>query len=87
MRMREYARNSVTVKEPVLVNAYMKEMEYLCSLDMDKLMAGFRETAGIPKKADKYTGGWEDKDYAGHTLGHYMTALAQVYAKEQSAEI
>jgi len=87
MRMREYARNSVTVKEPVLVNAYMKEKEYLCSLDMDKLMAGFRETAGIPKKADKYTGGWEDKDYAGHTLGHYMTALAQVYAKEQSAEI
>lgn len=87
MRMREYARHMVSVTDPFIVNAYMKEKEYLCSLDMDKLMAGFRETAGIPKRADKYTGGWEDKDYAGHTLGHYMTALAQVYAKEKSGEI
>jgi len=87
MRMREYARHSVTVTEPVLVNAYMKEKEYLCSLDMDKLLAGFRETAGLTKRADKYPGGWEDEEYSGHTLGHYMVALARIYAKEKSGDI
>ncbi len=87
MRIREFARHSVTVTEPIIVNAYMKEKEYLCSLDVDKLLAGFRETAGLPKKADKYSGGWENGEYCGHTLGHYMVALAQVYAKEKSGEI
>ena len=87
MRIREFARHSVTVTEPIIVNAYMKEKEYLCSLDADKLLAGFRETAGLPKKADKYSDGWENEEYCGHTLGHYMVALAQVYAKEKSGEI
>ncbi len=87
MRMREYVRHSVSVTEPVFVNAYTKEKEYLRSLDVDKLLAGFREVAGLPRRADKYSGGWEDKDYSGHTLGHYMVALAQVYAREKSGEI
>ena len=87
MQTREYAKNSVTVTEPVIVNAYMKEKEYLCSLDMDKLLAGFREIAGIPKRADRYPRGWEHTEFSGHTLGHYMVALAQVYAKEKSGEI
>lgn len=87
MRICEYARHAVTVTEPTIVNAYMKEKEYLCSIDMDKLMAGFREAAGLPRRADKYPGGWENEEYAGHTLGHYMVALAQVYAKEKSGEI
>lgn len=87
MRIREYARNAVTLTEPVFVNAYMKEKEYLCSLDIDKLLAGFREIAGIPKRADRYPRGWEHTEFSGHTLGHYLVALAQVYAKEKSGEI
>jgi len=87
MRIREFARHSVKVTEPLVVNAYVKEREYLCSLDTDKLLAGFRETAGIPNDAEKYSGGWENEEYCGHTLGHYMVALAQIYAKERSGEI
>lgn len=87
MKIRKFAHHAVTVTDPIIENAYMKEKEYLCSLDMDKLLAGFRETSGIPKRADKYSGGWEDEEYCGHTLGHYMVAMAQIYAKEKSAEI
>lgn len=87
MRVREFTQDAVTVTEPIIVNAYMKEREYLCSLDMDKLLAGFRETAGIPKRAERYPRGWEQTEFSGHTLGHYMVALAQVYAKEKSGEI
>ena len=76
MQIREFARHSVTVTEATIVNAYTKEREYLCSFDMDKLMAGFRETAGIPKRTDRYPRGWENTEFTGHTLGHYMVALA-----------
>lgn len=87
MRIREFARHSVKVTEPLIVNSYVKEKEYLCSLDMDKLLAGFRESTGIPNQAGKYSGGWENEEYCGHTLGHYMVALAQIFAKEKSGEI
>ncbi len=87
MRIREFARHSITVTEPIILNAYMKEREYLCSLDMDKLLAGFRETAGLPMRTERYSKGWEYTELSGHTLGHYLVALAQVYAKEKSVDI
>ena len=87
MRIREFARHSVTVTEPAIVNAYIKEREYLCSLDTDMLLAGFRETAGLPEPGERYSGGWENTELSGHTLGHYLVALAQVYAKEKSGDV
>ncbi len=58
-------------------------------LDEDRLLAGFRETAGVivhmsaeelsrfMKGKTRYGGGWENGLIGGHTLGHYLTALAQ----------
>lgn len=80
MLIRNFALDTVELCEPVLENAFRKEQEYLRSIDCDRLLAGFRETAGLEKKADRYPGGWEDAEIAGHTLGHYMTALSQLYA-------
>lgn len=48
---------------------------YLLSLEPDRLLAGFRTNAGLEPRAAKY-GGWEARGLAGHTLGHYLTALA-----------
>ena len=61
-------------------NAFDKEIAYLLSFDTDKLLAGFRETAGLDMKgAVRYTG-WEDDLIGGHCVGHYLTAVAQAYA-------
>jgi len=49
--------------------------EYLLSLDPDRLLNGFRANAGLEPRAPKY-GGWESRGLAGHTLGHYLTALS-----------
>ena len=75
MLIRNFSLNTVELCEPVLENAFRKEQEYLRSIDPDRLLAGFRETAGLDKKAERYPGGWEDAEIAGHTLGHYLTAL------------
>ncbi len=87
MLIRNFALNTVEITEPVLENAFCKEQEYLRSLDSDRLLAGFRETAGLDKKAERYPGGWEDAEIAGHTLGHYMTALAQLKAATGAQDI
>jgi DUF1680 family protein len=53
--------------------------QYLLSLDADHLLSWFRKNAGLQPKAPVY-GGWESLGVAGHSLGHYLSALAQCYA-------
>ena len=78
--IRDFKLNEVELKDSYLQNAFLLEQEYLLSLDADRLLAGFYEVAGKTPKGKRYPGGWEDQDIAGHTMGHYLTALAQVVA-------
>ena len=70
----------VVLTDDYFENAFDKEIAYLLSFDTDKLLAGFRETAGLDMKgAVRYTG-WEDDLIGGHSVGHYLSAVAQAYA-------
>lgn len=60
------------------VNAFAKELDYLRSYDLDRLLAGFRTNRGLAPKAEIYPG-WENTEIRGHTLGHFLTALSQAY--------
>ena len=80
MIIRDFKLNEVELNDAYLSNAFRLEQDYLLNLEADRLLAGFYEIAGKPAKAKRYTGGWEDQEIAGHTMGHYVTALAQVYA-------
>ncbi|QSX33306.1 glycoside hydrolase family 127 protein [Shewanella avicenniae] len=53
---------------------------YLFQLEPDRLLHNFRLFAGLTAKGEVY-GGWESDTIAGHTLGHYMSALALLYAQ------
>lgn len=75
-----YDLNQVDVTDAYLTNAENKDIEYLLSLDADRLLAGFRETAGIDMKGKKRYAGWENMLIGGHTMGHYLTAVAQAVA-------
>lgn len=74
-----YTLGQVKVTDPYLDNALNKDIAYLKSLDTERLLAGFYETAGLEMKKMRY-GGWENMLIGGHTLGHYLTAAAQGYA-------
>ena len=52
---------------------------FLMQIDPDRLLVGFREQAGLPARCTRY-GGWESRDIAGHSLGHYLSALSYLYA-------
>ncbi len=77
-QLQEFDMEQVNITDPYYVNAFNKEVTYLRKLDSDRLVAGFREVAGLPKKADKY-GSWESSMIQGHTLGHYLSAIAKAY--------
>src|SRR5438094_9833404 len=55
------------------------DTRYLLVIEPDRLLADFREHAGLPAKGQRY-GGWESSGLAGHTLGHYLSACCMHYA-------
>lgn len=63
-----------------------KDIEYLLSLDADRLLAPYYKEAGLPPKAENY-GNWENTGLDGHIGGHYLSALAYMYAATGNAEI
>ena len=75
-----YGLQNVDVTDEYLTNAEDKDIKYLLSLDSDKLLAGFRETAGLDMKGATRYDGWENSLIGGHTMGHYLTAVAQAVA-------
>ena len=78
--LRAFDMGEVTVLDGYCVNALEKEIRYLTSFDPDRLLAGFRETAGLDTKNAVRYGGWEKMLIGGHTMGHYLSAMAQAYA-------
>lgn len=51
--------------------------EYLHYLQADRLLAPLYEAIGLEPKAKRY-GGWESMEIAGHSLGHFLSASAQM---------
>ncbi|WP_151737621.1 beta-L-arabinofuranosidase domain-containing protein [Paenibacillus tengchongensis] len=84
--IKDFRMDQVQVSDPYFGNAFAKEIAYLKSYDPDRLLAGFRETRGLAPKKDKYPG-WENTEIRGHTLGHYLAALAQAYSGSGDDEI
>ena len=77
--IRDFSLGDITMTDAYSVNAFNKEIEYLLSFDTNKLLAGFRQNAGLNTYGATRYGGWENTNIAGHSVGHYLTALAQAY--------
>lgn len=70
---------NIVVEDTLIQNSFQLEKDYLLKLEPARLLAGFYETAGLPVKKLRYKG-WESSEIAGHTMGHYLTALSQAWA-------
>ncbi len=60
-------------------HAMERDKAYLLALDPDRLLAGFRVSASLEPKGERY-GGWEQDSIAGHSLGHHLSAVSLMYA-------
>lgn len=54
---------------------------YLLSLDPDRMLAFYRKRAGLPPKAEGYTG-WDadGRQLTGHIAGHHLSAVSLMWA-------
>lgn len=62
------------------------DLTYLLTLDADRLLAPFLREAGLPQKKESYTN-WENTGLDGHIGGHYLSALAHMYASTDDEQL
>lgn len=77
--------SSVRLLSGPFKTAQRLDARYLLSLEPDRMLHNFRVNAGLKPKAPVY-GGWESQEpwvdirCHGHTLGHYLSACAMMWA-------
>ncbi|WP_126945619.1 glycoside hydrolase family 127 protein [Xanthomonas sp. BRIP62418] len=75
----------VRLAPSLFLDALQTNRRYLMRLQPDRLLHNFVLYAGLDPKAKAY-GGWEADTIAGHTLGHYLSALALMHAQTGDAQ-
>ncbi len=75
------------IADSYAANGLEKEIGYLLFLDADRLLANFYANSALGSNgASSYGGGWEGALIGGHTMGHYLSALAQAIANAGTPE-
>jgi len=77
--LQSFPLSAVQVLESPFLTAQQTDKAYIMALDPDRLLAPFLLDAGLPTKAERY-GSWENTGLDGHMGGHYLSALALMYA-------
>ncbi|HEX7485679.1 MAG TPA: beta-L-arabinofuranosidase domain-containing protein [Vicinamibacterales bacterium] len=81
LRAVPFPLQDVRLLDGLFREAMLRDQKYLLDLDPERLLHDFRVNAGLPSTA-RPLGGWEapDVELRGHTVGHYLSALASMYA-------
>ena len=72
-----FSISDVILTDEYFLSVTQKDIDFLNTFDVDRLLYNFRLTAGLPNKANAPYSGWENTRIGGHTLGHYLAAAAQ----------
>ena len=71
--------SDVRLLESPFNRAQELNLSYLMEMDPDRLLAPYLREAGLDPRAEPY-GNWESSGLDGHIGGHYLSALAMMYA-------
>ncbi|WP_020605388.1 glycoside hydrolase family 127 protein [Spirosoma spitsbergense] len=85
-QMQPFTLQEVKLTGGAFKNAQDVDLKYILALDPDKLLAPYLIDAGLPLKATRY-GNWESSGLDGHIGGHYLSALAMMYASTGEPEL
>lgn len=79
LKVTPFALSDVTLLDGPFKHATELSKKSLLHYEPDRFLARFRAEAGLEPKAEGY-GGWEAETIAGHSLGHYLSGCALMYA-------
>ncbi|MGD2068278.1 MAG: glycoside hydrolase family 127 protein, partial [Gemmatimonadota bacterium] len=73
--------SAVRITGGPLRHAQELDAAYLLELEPDRMLAYYRELAGLPRKGEPY-GGWDGpgRNLTGHVAGHYLSAVSLMHA-------
>jgi hypothetical protein len=78
-KLQDFPLDQVQITDTYQQNLFTKDVTYLLTtLDSDRLMAGFLAVSQAVNPTNLY-GGWEDSNIRGHTMGHWLSAVAHAY--------
>jgi DUF1680 family protein len=76
----------VRLQPSPFLDAQQTDLRYILAMEPDKLLAPFLREAGLPPRQPSY-GNWESTGLDGHMGGHYLSALALMYASTGDTEV
>lgn len=91
-KLSPFPLQDIRLLDGLFLDAQKRDLDYLVSLQPDRMLHNFRVNAGLEPKAAVY-GGWESEEpwveirCHGHTLGHYLTAVSLMYASTGDARM
>ncbi|MPT33278.1 MAG: glycosyl hydrolase [Chryseobacterium sp.] len=74
------------MSESVFSKAMQTDEKYILSMDADRLLAPYLKEAGLKPKKENYPN-WENTGLDGHIGGHYISALALMYASTGDSKV
>jgi len=84
--LKAFPLSAVRLTESPFYKAQHTDMTYILSLNPDRLLAPYLREAGLKPLAPSYEN-WENTGLDGHIGGHYLSALADMYAATGDKEI
>ena len=81
LRARALPLSAVRLTGGPLKHAQDLDRQYLLALEPDRMLAYFRQRAGLAPKAEPY-GGWDGggRNLTGHIAGHHLSAVSLMWA-------
>lgn len=79
--------NAIRLTGGPLKHAQDLDRQYLLDLEPDRMLAFYRERAGLTPRAKPY-GGWDGdgRNLTGHIAGHYLSAVSLMWAATNEVE-
>ncbi|MFD2033298.1 beta-L-arabinofuranosidase domain-containing protein [Belliella marina] len=85
-RVQYFPLDQVKLLDSPFKQAQEVDKKYILEMDVDRLLAPYMKDAGVEWHAENY-GNWENTGLDGHIGGHYLSALAMMYASTADSEI
>ncbi|WP_214411901.1 beta-L-arabinofuranosidase domain-containing protein [Sphaerisporangium fuscum] len=81
-RVRPFANDQVKLGDSLFAAGRDRILNFLRAYPADRMLAIFRDNAGLDSRGAEPPGGWEtaDGNLRGHYAGHFLSALALAYA-------
>ncbi|HEY8946299.1 MAG TPA: beta-L-arabinofuranosidase domain-containing protein, partial [Polyangiaceae bacterium] len=85
-KLQDFPLDQVQITDEYQKNLFAKDVTFLITtLDSDRLLAGFKAVSTGTNPTNLY-GGWESQNIRGHSMGHWLSAVAHAYQQAKGSD-